>query len=106
MPQQMPEAIQPSFNLIPPNPGFEGGSGYPDLQQGHETFPSLQGGMGAADMHQMAPPAINIDFAPSTNARPVGFEPPKSQMDQDSLTPPDRGKFFFLLLYFAIHALP
>lgn len=91
MPQQMPDTMQPSFHLIPPNPEYEGVSGYADLQQTHETFPPLQGGMGA-DMHQMAPPAINIDFAP-TNARPAGFEPPKSQMDQDSLTPPDRGRF-------------
>ncbi|KAH8124186.1 hypothetical protein ACSS6W_006905 [Trichoderma asperelloides] len=91
MPQQMPETIQPSFNLIPPNATYEGASGYPDLQPNHETFPSLQGGMGGGDMHQMAPPAINIDFAPN-NTRPGGFEPPKSQMDQDSLTPPERGR--------------
>ncbi|KAL7794581.1 hypothetical protein V8C37DRAFT_401316 [Trichoderma ceciliae] len=90
IPQQMPDAMQPSFHLIPPNPEYEGVSGYPDLQPSHETFPPLQSGMGA-DMHQMAPPAINIDFAP-TNARPGGFEPPKSQMDQDSLTPPERGR--------------
>lgn len=100
MPQQMPETMQPSFNLIPPNATYEGTSGYPDLQPNHETFPSLQGGMGAGDMHQMVPPAINIDFAP-TNSRPLGFEPPKSQMDQDSLTPPERGK---LLDDFTVHA--
>lgn len=88
----MPETIQPSFNLIPPNVTYEGASGYPDLQPNHETFPSLQGGRGAGDLHQMVPPAINIDFAP-TNTRLGGFEPPKSQMDQDSLTPPERGKF-------------
>lgn len=102
MPQQMPETIQPSFNLIPPNATYEGASGYPDLQPNHETFPSLQGGMGAGDMHQMAPPAINIDFAPTTNARPGSFEPPKSQMDQDSLTPPERGKFSDALVVHAI----
>lgn len=91
MPQQMPDTMQPSFNLIPPNSGYENVSGYPDLQPNHETFPPLQGGMGA-DMHQMQPPAINIDFAPTTNSRQGSFEPPKSQMDQDSLTPPERGK--------------
>ncbi|ETS01683.1 hypothetical protein M419DRAFT_141391 [Trichoderma reesei RUT C-30] len=90
MPQQMPDTMQPSFNLIPPNGGFDGVSGYPDLQPSHESFPSLSGGMGG-DMHQMAPPAINIDFAP-TNSRQGSFEPPKSQMDQDSLTPPERGR--------------
>ncbi|PKK50475.1 hypothetical protein CI102_5194 [Trichoderma harzianum] len=91
MPQQMPDTMQPSFNLIPPNSGYENVSGYPDLQPNHETFPPLQGGMGA-DMHQMQPPAINIDFAPTTNSRQGSFEPPKSQMDQDSLTPPERGR--------------
>ncbi|UKZ72547.1 hypothetical protein TrVFT333_000178 [Trichoderma virens FT-333] len=59
----------------------------------HNQHPPLQGGMGA-DMHQMAPPAINIDFAPTTNSREGSFEPPKSHMDQDSLTPPGRGKSF------------
>ena len=43
-------------------------------------------------MSQMAPPAINIDFAPN-NSKPGLFEQPKPHMDQDSLTPPERGMF-------------
>lgn len=85
VPQQMPDmSQQPNFGLAPNN-----AYGYPNMQ-GVEAFPSLQNTSGP-DMSQMAPPAINIDYAPS-NAKPGNFEVPKPPMDQDSLTPPDRGK--------------
>lgn len=61
---------------------------YPGMQQAPEAFPSFQQ-TGAGDMSQMAP-SINIEYAPT--ARQNSFEPPKPPMDQDSLTPPERGK--------------
>jgi transcription factor CRZ1 len=86
-PQQLPDMGQGS-------PGFAMG-GHP---QGYLSAPTLGYGMpqeqfpalGEAGMaQQMATPSINIDFAP--NSRVNSFEPNKPQMDQDSLTPPDRG---------------
>jgi hypothetical protein len=88
-PQSMPEINQPSFGLMPPDAAYQTGP-YPGYQGGSESFPTLPSQAGA-DMTQMVPPAINIDFAPS-NAKPNTFEPPKPHMDQDSLTPPDRGR--------------
>ncbi|KAJ6445559.1 Pre-rRNA-processing protein PNO1 [Purpureocillium lavendulum] len=61
----------------------------PDMNQTGDTFPSLQ--QGGGEMSQMAPPAINIDFAPN-NSKPGMFEQSKPHMDQDSLTPPERGR--------------
>lgn len=88
-PQQLPDRLQPGFGLAALNSGYGGAPGYSAMQTNHEAFPSLQGG-GALDMPQMAPPAINIDFAPN-NSKPGIFEPSKPRMDQDSLTPPERG---------------
>ncbi|KFA51770.1 hypothetical protein S40293_05886 [Stachybotrys chartarum IBT 40293] len=65
-------------------------TGYTNLQAPNEAFPTLQNN-GGPEMPQMNPPAINIDFAPN-NSKPGVFEPNKSPMDQDSLTPPERGR--------------
>ncbi|CCF43593.1 C2H2 type zinc finger protein [Colletotrichum higginsianum] len=82
LPQSMPELNQPpNFGLGNQNAGFVGGNGF----AGQEAFPTLQ----QPEMPQVAP-AINIEFAPT--ARQNNFEPPKNQMDQDSLTPPERGE--------------
>ncbi|KND90448.1 Transcriptional regulator CRZ1 [Tolypocladium ophioglossoides CBS 100239] len=86
-PQQLPEMHQAGFGLAPPSVGY---GPYAGIHRSNDTFPSLQH-PGGGDMSQMAPPAINIDFAPS-NAKPGAFEPSKGHMDQDSLTPPDRGR--------------
>lgn len=51
-----------------------------------EAFPTLASDNGPV----MAPPSINIDFAPQS--RTNSFEPAKPAVDQDSLTPPDRGR--------------
>jgi transcription factor CRZ1 len=40
---------------------------------------------------QMVPPEINVEFAPTS--RQNSFEPPKPSLDQDALTPPDRGPY-------------
>ncbi|EFY89414.1 C2H2 type zinc finger domain-containing protein [Metarhizium acridum CQMa 102] len=88
-PQQMPEMHQPVFVLAPPSGGFGGTMGYPSM---HPTsFPSLAS-QERGDISHMAPPAINIDFAPN-NAKQGPYESVKSHIDQDSLTPPsDRGR--------------
>jgi len=91
VPQQMPDLNhlnQNSFGLAAPHNPYGVPSTYPDVNAPVEAFPSLQ--PSGADLSSMAPPAINIDFAP-TNAKQGAFDQPKSRMDQDSLTPPDRG---------------
>jgi hypothetical protein len=95
-PQSMPEINQPSFGLMPPGGAYSTGP-YPGYQGGSESFPTLPSQAGA-DMTQMVPPAINIDFAPS-NSKANNFEQPKPHMDQASLTPPDRGMTRSLLVY-------
>ncbi|KYK55947.1 C2H2 type zinc finger domain-containing protein [Drechmeria coniospora] len=89
-PRQIPELHQPGFGLVPPG-GYRPYSG---MHPTADSFPSLHGsgpGPGPGDIPQMAPPSINIDFAPS-NAKAGVFEPAKSHLDQDSLTPPERGR--------------
>lgn len=91
VPQQMPDLNQlnqNSFGLAAPHNPYGMPSSYPDVSAPGEAFPTLQ--PSGADLSSMAPPAINIDFAP-TNAKQGAFDTPKSRMDQDSLTPPDRG---------------
>ncbi|GAP83346.1 putative C2H2 type zinc finger domain-containing protein [Rosellinia necatrix] len=73
------------------NPGYQGPPtvGY-GLQS--EEFPPLQQEMPMEHMPPgLAPPSINIDFAP--NAKQNTFEPAKTPMDESSLIPPDnRGR--------------
>ncbi|KAH6690724.1 transcriptional regulator prz1 [Plectosphaerella plurivora] len=76
-PQQMPELNQPTFGM-----GMQD-AGYASMQA-NEPFPQLPQG----DMPQA--PAINIEYAP-TAIKNI-FEQPKPPMDQDSLTPPERGR--------------
>ncbi|KHN98566.1 C2H2 type zinc finger domain-containing protein [Metarhizium album ARSEF 1941] len=88
-PQQMPDMNQPVFVLAPPSGGFGGGMGYHSMQP--TSFPSLAS-QERGDISHMAPPAINIDFAPN-NAKQGPYESVKPRIDQDSLTPPpDRGR--------------
>jgi hypothetical protein len=87
-PQQMPDLNHQQFGLVPPSGGDFGtaaGAGYPNVQVTNDPFPSLQAGLSGSDVSQMAPPSINIDYAPNNNS--LG----KPQLDQDSLTPPERG---------------
>lgn len=84
-PQQMPDINQQQFGLAPPPGGVFGtGPGYPNAPVLNDPFPNLQSN---AELAQMAPPSINIDYAPNNNS--MG----KPQIDQDSLTPPERGMF-------------
>ncbi|KAH7326733.1 hypothetical protein B0I35DRAFT_475349 [Stachybotrys elegans] len=82
-PQSMPEVGQPGFVL---NNEYGVPAGYPSMQ-GNEAFPTL--GSNGPDMTQVPPPSINIDLAPNAM---TGFESNKSPMDQDALTPPERGR--------------
>lgn len=86
VPQQMPDIQQSGFGGLAPMNPYGPPSTYPEITGGVEAFPTLQ-----PDVPQMAPPAINIDFAPNNNKTNV-FDTPKPSMDQDSLTPPDRGR--------------
>ncbi|KAI9899581.1 hypothetical protein N3K66_006042 [Trichothecium roseum] len=77
-PQQASDINQQHFGLVAPQ-------GYGMVMQ-NEAFPQLQSS--GQDVSQMAPPAINIDFAPNNNAGGSNGR----QLDQDALTPPDRGR--------------
>lgn len=73
---------------------FGGGPG-PDIytQQPNESFPIFQIRNGSADLGQaaqMAPPEINVEFAPPS--RQPSFEPTKASNDLDALSPPERGE--------------
>ncbi|KAI0452713.1 hypothetical protein F5B21DRAFT_321174 [Xylaria acuta] len=87
---QMPEIGQPNQPMML-NAGYQSGPavGYP-MQP--EEFPALQQEMPMEQQipQGLAPPSINIDFAP--NSKQNAFEPPKPPMDESSLTPPDRGR--------------
>ena len=85
MPQQMAQLSQPpGYELSTPGGGYGDGSGYAG-----EAFPNLQ--QGSADMSQIVPPSINIDFAPNNNSRMMGAYEGGKELDVDSLTPPERG---------------
>jgi transcription factor CRZ1 len=90
-PRIAPESLaggKPSGGYMPiPGGTYGDPSTIPNMQVTSEAFPNL--GV-TSDQSQMAPPSINIDYAP-TNAKPVAFGGIKSEIDQDSLTPPERG---------------
>jgi hypothetical protein len=86
-PQQVPDMNQSGFPMVSPNHSEFGMRTY--MQAPTEAFPTLN--PGGPDVSQMAPPPIRIEFAPPSNTKIGNFEP-KLQMDQDSLTPPDRGR--------------
>jgi len=96
-PQQMP---LPELNQHSP---FSLAMGMPPQPVTHHSAPDVfQQGMGSikferndstemGQAQQMPPPDINIEFAPAS--RQNSFEPPKPMaLDQDALTPPQRGK--------------
>jgi hypothetical protein len=66
--------------------------------QAPEPFPQMQQLNGSGEMgqaQQMIPPEINVEFAPAS--RQNSFEPPKPALDQDALTPPERGMYILHL---------
>lgn len=88
LPSQLPDINQPPSGFAHPQqqpPSF-GTPGFSNMQPVGEAFPPLH--PSTPEMGTMAPPAINIDYAPAAG-RP-GFEAaPKGSIDADSLTPPD-----------------
>ncbi|KAI1813315.1 hypothetical protein GGS20DRAFT_554034 [Poronia punctata] len=87
---QMPDTAQSNQHMML-------GTGYqPGPPAGYtmpEEFPSLAQQGPSMEQHVpqgLAPPSINIDFAP--NAKQTTFEPLKAPLDESSLTPPDRGR--------------
>ncbi|KAL2756873.1 hypothetical protein ACRALDRAFT_1049105 [Sodiomyces alcalophilus JCM 7366] len=87
-PRVLPESA-PDIHQQQPSFGGMGNqnAAYTGLQT-HEAFPSFQQHEGP-DMSHVAP-SINIEFAPT--AKQNAFEPLKGPIDQDSLTPPERGR--------------
>lgn len=87
-PRMLPESA-PEMHQQPPHFGGMNNqnAAYTGLQT-HEAFPSFQQHDGP-DMSQVAP-SINIEFAPT--AKQNASEPLKTPIDQDSLTPPERGE--------------
>ncbi|RDW67823.1 putative transcriptional regulator CRZ1 [Coleophoma cylindrospora] len=89
-PQQIPNFNQQNQFMLNTNVSFGQSQ---NMYGSQEQFPSLQHGNGSLDMgqaQQMAPPEINVEFAPAS--RQNSFEPPKPSLDQDALTPPERGR--------------
>lgn len=93
IPQPMPDMNQQGFGLGPQSGGYGGVPGYPAVQI-NETFPNFHQ---TSDMAQMAPPSINIDYAPTNNSKMGGYDG-GSNLDQDSLTPPERGMLRTMLV--------
>jgi hypothetical protein len=86
---QMPETGQLNQPMML-NAGYQNGPpvGYPMQPEEFPTLPQ-ESSMEQQIPQGMAPPSINIDYAP--NAKHNTFEAPKPPMDESSLTPPDRG---------------
>lgn len=78
------------LNMGISNNGFQQ---QPMIYNGQEQFPQLNrnGSVEMGQAQQMVPPEINVEFAPAS--RQNSFEPPKPSLDQDALTPPERGRF-------------
>ncbi|RDA90533.1 hypothetical protein CP533_4141 [Ophiocordyceps camponoti-saundersi (nom. inval.)] len=87
-PQSSPDMNNTAYGM--PSSGSGAGFGtYLGMNLPGNSFRSVQTS-GVADASQMvAPPAINIDYAPN---KPGSCELTKTPMDQDSLTPPERGR--------------
>lgn len=87
-PQQVP--------MMTPQTQFLLSMGFPQSSEVYGQIPEQYGNLnrsGSVEMGQatqMVPPEINVEFAPAS--RQNSFEPPKPSLDQDALTPPDRGK--------------
>ena len=90
---------QENHFMLAPNVSnqFGGGPG-PEIytHQQEESFPTFQLRNGSADVGQvaqMAPPEINVEFAPPS--RQSSYEPTKANSDLDALSPPERGKQYY-----------
>lgn len=94
-PQSGPGMPQEANFMSLPNGNFNGAPGSEIYTTQPEQFPPFQPEerLGSNDMGQaaqMAPPEINVEFAPTT--RQPSFEPPAMENEFDALSPPERGK--------------
>lgn len=79
---------------------FNGGPGPEIYTSQPETYSPFAARPGSSDLGQaaqLAPPEINVEFAPPTR-QPV-FEPPATENDHDALSPPGRNLIFYLNKY-------
>lgn len=102
MPPQPGLGMAQDANFMPPpNNNFNGGPGseiYTKPTEQPPHFPPEER-LGTNDMGQaaqMAPPEINVEFAPTT--RQLNFDPPRFESEFDALSPPVRGKLCSLLV--------
>jgi len=97
-PQQQVPAIPQHQNNFMLNMGMSnnGFQQQPMSYNGQDQFPQMNrnGSLEMGQAQQMVPPEINVEFAPAS--RQNSFEPPKPSLDQDALTPPERGKYSLL----------
>jgi hypothetical protein len=86
LPQQVPDMNSAPYGMVAPTNEYGVPQPYGGMQDTREAFPSLQNMSG-----QMAapPPAIEIDLAPNPINGPYVQRVP---INQDSLTPPERGR--------------
>lgn len=82
-----------NFMLSPDLRSFGGGPG-PEIYTGQpDDFSQFGVRHGSGDLGQaaqMAPPEINVEYAPNT--RQTGFEPSRPETDLDALSPPESGQ--------------
>lgn len=67
---------------------------YTSQPETYSPFPTRHGSSDLGQAAQMAPPEINVEFAPTTR-HPV-FEPSATENDHDALSPPGRNRIFCL----------
>ncbi|KAL6409769.1 hypothetical protein AUP68_06164 [Ilyonectria robusta] len=89
VPQQMPDQSARLGHLAPLNNAYGAPTNYQEIPASVEAFRTPQAS--AHDIGQLAPPAININFAP-TNTKVSAFDGPKPSLDQDSSTLSDQGR--------------
>jgi hypothetical protein len=93
-PQQMPMNQQQSpfmLSMMPQSNQFIPTSGPEMYQQNQDQFINRPGSNEIGAAQQMVTPEINVELV--SVSRTNSFEPPKPALDQDALTPPDRGEF-------------
>lgn len=78
-------------------PNFSGGPGpeiYNDQPDDFSQFGARHGSGGdLGQAAQMAPPEINVEYAPAT--RQSSFDPPRPETDLDALIPPESGQSLY-----------
>lgn len=85
--------VENNFMLSQDMRNFSGDPGpeiYSDQPDEYSQFGARHGSSDLGQAAQMAPPEINVEYAPTT--RPSGFEPSRLETDLDALSPPESGQ--------------